>query len=1644
MDAMDAMDAVALGARVQQVADKLLHKAQEARARGNAAAAQSLTESVSDLRHAAAVLVEQKRLLTVRQSANASDAAGPPSQQQPPSSSSRIQENGSDAVPRARLRRNSSASSVMSMLSTYEVGSVHNGSVAGSVAGSAHHSHSHSHLQSQQHQELVARLTRVEKMLGKKSDEMKAKGNESAANALLQSANYVRNGGSFIVEQQHTINALVSSQEKLQIQWRALSKILAREEQDERDDDTDANVLSKVAAIAAELTTLRGFLKTAFPECRDHGEVSELAAALQREREAAKEVKAVDENSQQLSADAVKALEEERNHLKQQLAEAKRVYEEEYLIAREDIEILKSENAMLKRQLQAAEMQNMKQNERELLEQQATYEAMMQAKEELKDVVSAHKQQLSDLATQVESWKTQFHDEQLKLNETLAANSKYADHIASLDQELKAQEETIAVLERTLKTKTSNEATDVPLLESGILSDDDVAVEVDADPESEVIAVKKLHGTHIEELKVLLSECEESLESERKTSAQFALERDALVARISEIEREHESELNALKSDYESRVAEIEFQRQIAQDETTKLQETLEKVEIEGETRERITSELKQAVDGYREECFMARKEVEEHDVVISRLQESLKHKEESVDDVRSQFEAKLSALRSDVQTLCGCLENDVDASPEVVLQSLRDLVLQSESKLLRDAFVVQMKRYTVLKQQFDRVQVDEQALREMSVMFLNACEVTFVHDADSAVTEIDERFSRVQVNVAKALDEINLLKESVEEKVDTERTLQQKLEKFSELQQQLSSATDAVHRLEQELETMEAEKASIASELHELKSKSIDGTGREEARAQEMEALEQRLKDVEAEYERYRGRSHTALKKVEKRAELLNGMRKENEQLKKQFADAEAECQRVLESEKNLVESLQEATQSQKMMQEEFQQRAVESAEQVATLEAQLVKLAEGQQIAKRELLEANEMVKKLEREKSELADTRNQFYEQERAAKEAELVDLKLQFQAKEVEAVALAEEIQKLKTQLKAHTAEQSKSASEAECLQAKLREFENAVAKLESELSAIRTTEQTSSNDADETVKKLQEELSRQQVAFAEEKATSEKQLAEMVSQVNQLKLEAKAAEDTILRLSQEISDGSVIAESAATVQERVESQAATVHEAELLTRLQEEKHTLETKHHEQEAQIAQLVSQATGYEHRIEFLEEQIGTLQNQLEEVGSSEHEQESLAAASSVNATKDDAIRELRRQVIDLQEQLQHFEEEHAVRELEQERGELVEIQAARMELQKKNTHALNLKQRKALVTTFKKHLHTVVDELQRGLDEYSAAFRDACEFRDAHSRRKADSEDSEAAPAAAAEDGPLPAEGASTEDVLPVESSLQNNKTPAVSSADEFEEYLVMNSGVVIKAGASFKLPVFCEKKGWRVVWTFSVKEDGADVGFALAAESADSKSNGDDGDRKLIVAPERVNTLSGVYNIEDDRGMTLMFEWDNTFSWLNEKTLDYHVSVQEPLSPEKKQIKVQERSLLSSSKQIHDGLAILTAEANSRAQLKSAVDHLRTSEQEKDAYLEQFNARKDDILQQKTALQQQMEELKTALSGMLSEQDEIEDDTRTLLKVWDGAVAEREDAETTIRLAERSQFENLSAQLEAQVQTLEQALLSFQDIR
>ncbi|RQM24331.1 hypothetical protein B5M09_001668 [Aphanomyces astaci] len=103
--------------------------------------------------------------------------------------------------------------------------------------------------------------------------------------------------------------------------------------------------------------------------------------------------------------------------------------------------------------------------------------------------------------------------------------------------------------------------------------------------------------------------------------------------------------------------------------------------------------------------------------------------------------------------------------------------------------------------------------------------------------------------------------------------------------------------------------------------------------------------------------------------------------------------------------------------------------------------------------------------------------------------------------------------------------------------------------------------------------------------------------------------------------------------------------------------------------------------------------------------------------------------------------------------------------------------------------------------------------------------------------------------------------------------------EVTLVLKSGVSIKAGSSFELPVVVSA-GQTIQWSFRIEELETDVNFALTF-------NGD----VDVVPVDRVERLEGTYQAKADG--VLQFAWDNAFSWLNPKTLDYHVSVFEPLT-------------------------------------------------------------------------------------------------------------------------------------------------------
>lgn len=479
-----------------------------------------------------------------------------------------------------------------------------------------------------------------------------------------------------------------------------------------------------------------------------------------------------------------------------------------------------------------------------------------------------------------------------------------------------------------------------------------------------------------------------------------------------------------------------------------------------------------------------------------------------------------------------------------------------------------------------------------------------------------------------------------------------------------------------------------------------------------------------------------------------------------------------------------------------------------------------------------------------------------------------------------------------------------------------------------------------------------------------------------------------------------------------VTEQLREELAAVREAERVQR-QSTEAKLTALTDEMEKLRAESETQRRVDEECVASLEQEIETLTSRLRDTTVA-------TVAPAAEAAKEQTIRALRMQVLELQDQLQVYDDEKAARAFATERDELSQVQAARAALQRASEHAINAKQRDALVQTFQERLHTVVDELQRGLDDHATAFRDACAFRDVlKQQRQATAtephdDDSESVGIVAGPDD-----------------------DDDVDDASLFEECRAIKSGVVIKAGAGFALPIVCEAAGWRVTWSFAVKEESADVGFTLVLVDGTQQR------QDAVVAPERVHALSGTFVITaSTAGATLRFEWDNAFSWLNEKTLDYHVSVQAPLSPAKSQRHGHTRSLQRTVTRLRDGLVLLRAESVARAQLQAAVTHLHAAADEKDAYVRQFNAQTHAVVARKSALQLQMEELKATLSRLLSEQDELDDAGRTLLRVWSNAAAECEDAETTVRLADASQLTALAQELEERVQVLEQELRAVQD--
>ncbi|KAG7378608.1 hypothetical protein PHYPSEUDO_009891 [Phytophthora pseudosyringae] len=912
---------------------------------------------------------------------------------------------------------------------------------------------------------------------------------------------------------------------------------------------------------------------------------------------------------------------------------------------------------------------------------------------------------------------------------------------------------------------------------------------------------------------------------------------------------------------------------------------------------------------------------------------------------------------------------------------------------------------------------------------------------------DVCEHLSTAKTNTLRWLEELQQLRDRIEK--DTVKLSEVEQEKL-QAQERLVTLEDSKRDLEVLMESLRVQLAAMRSEKEEMvktaeilkarsHSASIQEQQQQVAQQEEVSELQQQLASVRNDFERYRVRSHTALKKMEKRAELLNGMRKENEALLKQVKESDEQREQADAACKDSEARLHEVLRTQEIVQADFDQYAMEKTRVIAELEEERQRWVSNREQTDVKIQGLTLKIQELEVEKKQIEVESERIKEAEQAAFQARLNTSTAAVQTAK-------QDLQKVHDALEASKAENDKRQRLIESLELKLEEQANAasttgmssappisqaptayvpqpsaevtrnVAGLEKELHTLRASETTLRKQLDDA----RAELIALQERFATTKAANAEKVFALEEQSNHWKIELASVTEEVCRLNTVLEAQKSTAQansnvSAATSVPAKDAQAAGASRQQPLekveastTRVQElseEVRELKTELQDANTEITLLTRALDASGEELQGARDQIDALAPPSSEPESGE-DSTGVSKTAKVLAAKDEVLRKLRVQVLELQEEVQTVREEKSALELEQEKEELDELQTDRKHIQSKKERAMQLQRRQTLVSSFEKQVATIVDELQQRLEEHSSAFREVCDFRDAH--RAALFSDS--------------GEG---------ENGSASNAGGHAGKPD-FEECLVMRSGVVIKAGSSFQLPVICEKSGWRVEWSFSVKEEAADVSFKLSAMMADATST-----EVGVVSPERMNDMSGVFQVRHDN-TTLVFEWDNSFSWLNEKTLDYHVSIQEPLTPQAQKVRRSERELLTKAKLLEDGLALIQAEAQRRSELSATLQRLSECESTKGKHSSEFGARKTEVLEHKTRFQEEMDVQKAAFSAMLREQDELEDVERSITRAWQAAMAEREDVEMTLQLAGNgAQLETLAHEMKEQAQAVAEQL-------
>ena len=110
----------------------------------------------------------------------------------------------------------------------------------------------------------------------------------------------------------------------------------------------------------------------------------------------------------------------------------------------------------------------------------------------------------------------------------------------------------------------------------------------------------------------------------------------------------------------------------------------------------------------------------------------------------------------------------------------------------------------------------------------------------------------------------------------------------------------------------------------------------------------------------------------------------------------------------------------------------------------------------------------------------------------------------------------------------------------------------------------------------------------------------------------------------------------------------------------------------------------------------------------------------------------------------------------------------------------------------------------------------------------------------------------------------------------------SDSNPNYPISGSSISIIAGASFSLPIKVDKKRSLLTWEFTTI--GYDILFGIMKHEGGSKMHHVQVNPLLSYSPNKVHSGSLTIN---ETG-TYVLVWDNSHSWLREKTINYKVDL------------------------------------------------------------------------------------------------------------------------------------------------------------